>query len=84
VAAATRFDANREQASDPRAYGVVTAKPWPCSRRFSWGFHNAKSGVCFPSYERIAYRSPSGVARCAMSSVTETRHPPSQHAAARR
>jgi hypothetical protein len=19
-----------------------------------WGFHNAKSGLCFPSYERIA------------------------------
>jgi Helix-turn-helix domain len=26
-----------------------------------WGFHNSRSGVCFPSYERIAEKA--GVAR---------------------
>jgi Helix-turn-helix domain len=31
-----------------------------------WGFHNAKSGVCFPSYETIAT-----AAHCARSTVAE-------------
>jgi hypothetical protein len=31
-----------------------------------WGFHNSRSGVCFPSYERIAER-----AECARSTVAE-------------
>jgi hypothetical protein len=31
-----------------------------------WAFHNARSGVCFPSYERIAER-----ASCARSTVAE-------------
>jgi hypothetical protein len=31
-----------------------------------WGFHNARSGCCFPSYERIAER-----AGCARSTVAE-------------
>ena len=31
-----------------------------------WGFHNARSGCCFPSYERIAEQ-----ARCARSTVAE-------------
>jgi hypothetical protein len=31
-----------------------------------WGFHNARSGCCFPSYERIAER-----AECARSTVAE-------------
>lgn len=31
-----------------------------------WAFHNAKSGVCFPSYERIAE-----AAGCARSTVAE-------------
>ena len=31
-----------------------------------WAFHNARSGVCFPSYERIAER-----AGCARSTVAE-------------
>jgi hypothetical protein len=31
-----------------------------------WGFHNSRSGCCFPSYERIAAR-----AECARSTVAE-------------
>jgi hypothetical protein len=31
-----------------------------------WAFHNARSGVCFPSYERIAEK-----AGCARSTVAE-------------
>jgi len=31
-----------------------------------WGFHNSRSGVCFPSYESIA-----GKAECARSTVAE-------------
>ena len=31
-----------------------------------WGFHNSRSGVCFPSYERIA-----AAAECARSTVAE-------------
>jgi Helix-turn-helix domain len=31
-----------------------------------WGFHNSRSGVCFPSYESIAAK-----ARCARSTVAE-------------
>jgi hypothetical protein len=31
-----------------------------------WGFHNSRSGVCFPSYERIAEQ-----AECARSTVAE-------------
>jgi DNA-binding Lrp family transcriptional regulator len=31
-----------------------------------WGFHNARSGLCFPSYEKIAER-----AGCARSTVAE-------------
>ena len=39
---------------------------WRCSRRSLWAFHNAKSGLCFPSYERIAE-----AAGCARSTVAE-------------
>jgi hypothetical protein len=31
-----------------------------------WGFHNAKNGLCFPSYEKIAE-----AAHCARSTVAE-------------
>jgi hypothetical protein len=35
-------------------YGKVTAKALAVLSALLWGFHNAKSGRCFPSYERIA------------------------------
>ena len=45
-----------------RAYGVVTAKALAVLEALLWGFHNARSGVCFPSYERIA-RPPAAPGR---------------------
>jgi CRP-like cAMP-binding protein len=49
-----------------RAYGVITAKALAVLEALLWGFHNAKSGVCFPSYERIAE-----AAGCARSTVAQ-------------
>jgi hypothetical protein len=49
-----------------RAYGVITAKALAVFQALLWGFHNAKSGLCFPSYERIAE-----AAHCARSTVYE-------------
>jgi hypothetical protein len=49
-----------------RAYGVVTAKVLAVLEALLWGFHNAKNGLCFPSYERIAE-----AAHCARSTVAE-------------
>jgi Helix-turn-helix domain len=47
-------------------YGIVTAKFLAVLDALLWGFHNAHSGRCFPSYERIAER-----ADCARSTVYE-------------
>jgi len=49
-----------------RAYGVVTAKAVAVLEALLWAFHNAKSGLCFPSYETIATS-----AHCARSTVAE-------------
>jgi hypothetical protein len=49
-----------------KAYGQVTAKALAVLEALLWGFHNAKSGLCFPSYERIAE-----AAHCARSTVAE-------------
>jgi AraC-like DNA-binding protein len=49
-----------------KAYGQVTAKALAVLEALLWGFHNAKSGVCFPSYERIAE-----AAGCARSTVAQ-------------
>jgi hypothetical protein len=49
-----------------RAYGVVTAKALAVLEALLWAFHNARSGLCFPSYERIAE-----AAHCARSTVAE-------------
>lgn len=37
-----------------KAYGQVTAKALAVLEALLWGFHNVKSGVCFPSHKRIA------------------------------
>ena len=52
-----------------RAYGVITAKAYAVLERLLWGFHNAKSGLCFPGYARIAE-----AAGCAPSTVGEAIH----------
>jgi CRP-like cAMP-binding protein len=49
-----------------KAYGQITAKALAVLEALLWAFHNAKSGVCFPSYERIAE-----AAGCARSTVAE-------------
>ncbi len=47
-------------------YGVITAKAMAVLEALLWGFHNARSGLCFPSYETIADK-----AGCARSTVGE-------------
>ena len=37
-----------------KAYGQITAKALAVLEALLWSFHNAKSGLCFPSYEKIA------------------------------
>jgi hypothetical protein len=37
-----------------KAYGQITAKALSVLEALLWSFHNARSGLCFPSYERIA------------------------------
>jgi hypothetical protein len=49
-----------------KAYGALTAKFMAVLEALLWGFHNATTGRCFPSYERIAEH-----ARCARSTVYE-------------
>jgi hypothetical protein len=50
-------------------YGELTAKFVAVLEALLWGFHNAASGRCFPSYESIAER-----AGCARSTVYEAIH----------
>ena len=47
-------------------YGAITAKAFAVLEVLLWGFHNARSGLCFPSYETIAAK-----AVCARSTVCE-------------
>ena len=49
-----------------RAYGQLTAKAVAVLEALLWAFHNAKSGLCFPSYETLAE-----AAHCARSTVAE-------------
>jgi len=49
-----------------KAYGQLTAKYVQVLEALLWGFHNAKSGLCYPSLDRIAE-----VAHCARSTVHE-------------
>jgi hypothetical protein len=48
------------------AYGEITAKALAVLEALLWTFHNARSGLCFPSYEKIAE-----AAHCARSTVAE-------------
>ena len=49
-----------------KAYGPITAKTFAVLEALLWCFHNARSGLCFPSYETIAK-----AAGCARSTVAE-------------
>ena len=37
-----------------KAYGAITAKALAVLEALLWGFHNARSGLCFPSYEKMS------------------------------
>src|SRR4051812_22422523 len=50
-------------------YGLLTAKFVAVLEALLWGFHNAGSGRCFPSYERIAEK-----ADCSRASVYNAIH----------
>lgn len=49
-----------------KAYGSISAKAYEVLRVLLWEFHNARTGLCFPSYESIAEK-----AKCARSTVAE-------------
>jgi helix-turn-helix protein len=57
------------RSGEGKHYGVLTAKFVAVLEALLWGFHNAGTGRCFPSYERIAER-----ADCARSTVYEAIH----------
>ena len=58
----------REKASG-RQRGVVTRAALEVLQALLWGFHGARNGLCFPSYEKIAE-----AACCARSTVYEAIH----------
>jgi DNA-binding MarR family transcriptional regulator len=62
----TRARALSHRTAKGRAYGVVTAKAIDVLEALLWTFHNAKTGLCFPSLDRIAE-----AAGCARSTVAE-------------
>jgi hypothetical protein len=49
-----------------KAYGELTAKAVAVGKALLYAFHNAATGLCFPSYEAIA-----AAADCARSTVAE-------------
>jgi hypothetical protein len=52
-----------------RAYGVLTAKAMAVGLALLYVFHNTITGLCYPSYERLAE-----AAGCARSTVAEAIH----------
>jgi Helix-turn-helix domain len=50
----------------PKHKGPITRAFLEVLQALLWGFHNARSGICFPGYEAIAER-----AGCARSTVAE-------------
>lgn len=62
----TRARALSHRTEKGKHYGLISAKALAVLEALLWGFHNASSGRCFPSYETIAAR-----AKCARSTVAE-------------
>jgi DNA-binding MarR family transcriptional regulator len=60
----TRARAMLRRTEAGKHYGPITAKALAVLEALLWKFHNARGGLCFPSYERIA-----DVAGCARSTV---------------
>lgn len=48
-------------------YGPITAKALAVLEALLWRFHNTRTGLCFPSYERIA--EAAGVARSTVAAA---------------
>ena len=46
-----------------KPWGKISAKHLEVFEALLWGFHNCKTGLCFPSYEKIAEKVPGGIAR---------------------
>ena len=46
-----------QRSGEGKHYGVLTAKFVAVLGALLWGFHNAATGRCFPSYERIAEKA---------------------------
>jgi Helix-turn-helix domain len=61
-----RARALMQRTEEGKHYGVLTAKFVAVLGALLWGFHNAGTGRCFPSYEAIAAK-----ADCARSTVYE-------------
>ena len=62
----TRARALKQRTEKGKHYGPLTAKCLDVLEALLWGFHNARSGLCFPSLESIAEK-----AKCARSTVAE-------------
>src|ERR1700677_4663345 len=62
----TRARALSRRTEKGKHYGIITAKALDILKALLWDFHNARSGLCFPSYESIAEK-----AGCARSTVAE-------------
>jgi len=62
----TRARALLRRTEKGKHYGAITAKALAVLEVLLWGFHNCRSGLCFPSYESIAEK-----AGCARSTVGE-------------
>jgi hypothetical protein len=60
----TRARALLRRTEPGKHYGQITAKALAVLEALLWRFHNARGGLCFPSYERIAV-----AAGCARSTV---------------
>ena len=64
VAVMNRARALMRRTEAGKAYGLLTAKTIAVLEALLWGFHNAETGLCFPSLEKVAER-----AACARSTV---------------
>lgn len=62
----TRARALTRRTEKGKHYGVITGKHLDVLQALLWKFHNARGGLCFPSYESIAE-----AAGCCRSTVAE-------------
>ena len=57
---------SRQHSQPGQHKGPITRAFLDVLQALLWGFHNSRTGICFPSYERIAEK-----AECARSTVAE-------------